>query len=1027
MKGRFATDIISPKFVTTGGTASQFVKGDGSLDSTTYATSDQLTDVNYKIGKSAYNFENGYLVKTKIPTESNTMVYFRIEGNDYNKVGGSILTTGQFYNYTVSNKIISESAHHHGHNFGNIQVFCYNGYVYMWWSQSDFFQTYIIHIHTENCPSIQNKNIVDSITNAAMPASTDDKPITRLVEIVPMVDKVEGGGNTWGSNISITLNGVTKTLTIPANPNTDTKNTAGSTASDSKLFLIGATTQAANPQTYSNANVYATAGKLYSKGFTSNGNITLYSESDNSPSLIFQRGILGGNSDITDWKMVVSAGHLKFQSTEPKTDNWIDVIEFKEGSLKSIITDCAITASKFIGTLQGNADTATKLGTTTVGSSWNPIYLKAGVPTQCQAYKYGTNSIAAITADGVLEVGKYIDFHAQDGVDYDVRITARTADDTHGVGLTLSGTTYGTFKGNLTGTATSLTNTLFKEKDDLNNFTDAGVYSSKQTSVCRSLVNKPSGMPEGECVLEVIHCADKTHVIQKFIAKNGTKEIIYYRAFNYGSWSTWHTVARVSDIPTKISELTNDSTFVKGVSLGGTYQPIYVNAQSEAVAGTSYAKAIKGITRSGNVFTYTCIDGTTGTFNQQDTTYDLTAQKQSLELSATKGWYRIATSPISVNRCIGDFEIEGTISGWHTVTKLNAAINYGGGPGITVINTAHHSVGVVTQARIVYHSEYNKHYAYLEVYLAYDQAITLTTKLLNGYGWSLIRPVAGSIPEGYKSKTVSLLNNTLTTTGDLMFEVNSGNSPAVIFKRGVYDDDLIDWKLYVDAGILKIQNTTKDNATFKDVISFGTQGTPGIIASQYITAPELTSNGDIYLKSTGTNPSGSLVFQRGGIEDTAVDWKLQCVGGTFYIYNRHGSSSWNEVLKLSDNNSKKITTTYTIEGNITGTASKLASTQIINKSFSLNPSTWTDTGYTVADLATGTYAVQVTSDTNLIASGIMSVYNNLEDTIGDEIPLHVYGTGWRPYLRTYQNKLQISSNDVTGKDRTVTIKIAQIL
>lgn len=1028
MCGRFATDVTSPKFITEGGTASQFVKGDGSLDSTTYATFDQLNDVNYRIGKAAYNFGNGYLVKTKIPTESNTMVYFRIEGNDYGLTRGNILTTGQFYNYKDSNKIINASAHHHGYNFGNIQVFCYDGYIHMWWQQPHNYQTYIIHIYTANYPSLHNKNVVDSITNAAMPVSTEDKPITRLVEIVPMVDKVEGGGETWGSNISITLNGVTKTLTIPANPNTDTKNTAGSTASDSKLFLIGATTQAANPQTYSNANVYATAGKLYCKGLTSNGDITLYSESGNSPSLIFQRGILGGNSDIIDWKMVVSAGHLKFQSTKPNTSDWIDVIEFKEGSVKSIITDCAITASKFIGTLQGNADTATKLGTTTVGSSWKPIYLKAGAPTECQIYKYGTNSIATITADGILEAGKYINFHAQDGVDYDVRIIARTTDDTHGAGLTLSGITVGTFKGNITGTATSLTNTVFKENDDLNNFTEAGVYSSKQTSVCRSLVNKPSAMPGGECVLEVIHCEDKTHVIQKFIAKNGNTEIIYYRAYNNDSWSTWHTVARVSDIPTKISELTNDSTFVKGVSLGGTYQPIYVNAQSEAVAGTSYAKAIKGITRSGNVFTYTCIDGTTGTFNQQDTTYDLTAQKQSLKLPATKGWYRIATSKVSVARCIGDFEIEGTIPGWHTVTKLNAAINFEGGPGITVINTAHRSVGVVTQARIVYHLSYNQHYAYLEVYLAQNQAITLTTKLLNGYGWSLIQPVEGSIPEGYTHKTVGLLNNTLTTTGDLMFEVNSGNSPAVIFKRGVYDDGFIDWKLYVNEGILKIQNTNHDDATFKDVISFGTQGAPRIIASQSITAPELTSKGDIYLKSTGTNPSGSLVFQRGSNIDTAVDWKLQCIGSNFFIHNRISSETWNEVLKISTNSVKTITTTYTIEGNITGTASKLASTQIINKSLTIGHSNWTDTGYTFADLATGTYAVQVTSGTNLVASGIMSVYNNLEDTIGDEIPLHVYGTAdWRPYLRTYQNKLQISSNDVTATSRTITIKIAQII
>ena len=47
----------------------------------------------------------------------------------------------------------------------------------------------------------------------------------------------------------------------------DTKNTAGSTNSTSKLFLIGATSQAANPQTYSRSTAYVgTDGKLYSGG-----------------------------------------------------------------------------------------------------------------------------------------------------------------------------------------------------------------------------------------------------------------------------------------------------------------------------------------------------------------------------------------------------------------------------------------------------------------------------------------------------------------------------------------------------------------------------------------------------------------------------------------------------------------------------------------------------------------------------------------------------------------------------------------
>lgn len=50
---------------------------------------------------------------------------------------------------------------------------------------------------------------------------------------------------------------------VDTDTNTDTKNTAGSTNSTSKMYLIGATSQAANPQTYSNSAVYATDGSLY--------------------------------------------------------------------------------------------------------------------------------------------------------------------------------------------------------------------------------------------------------------------------------------------------------------------------------------------------------------------------------------------------------------------------------------------------------------------------------------------------------------------------------------------------------------------------------------------------------------------------------------------------------------------------------------------------------------------------------------------------------------------------------------------
>ena len=75
-------------------------------------------------------------------------------------------------------------------------------------------------------------------------------------------------------SVSRSLTSGTKSATITVNGtgydiystnNDDTKNTAGSTNTSSKIFLIGATSQAANPQTYSHDTAYVgTDGKLYS-------------------------------------------------------------------------------------------------------------------------------------------------------------------------------------------------------------------------------------------------------------------------------------------------------------------------------------------------------------------------------------------------------------------------------------------------------------------------------------------------------------------------------------------------------------------------------------------------------------------------------------------------------------------------------------------------------------------------------------------------------------------------------------------
>ena len=219
----------------------------------------------------------------------------------------------------------------------------------------------------------------------------------------------------------------------------------------------------------------------------------------------------------------------------------------------------------------------------------------------------------------------------------------------------------------------------------------------------------------------------------------------------------------------------------------------------------------------------------------------------------------------------------------------------------------------------------------------------------------------------------------LTSTGQVTLHSPSGDSPSLIFQRGGLSDSLIDWRLYVTGGYLKIQNTTSENSKWVDVMTFLTQSTKSVTTPYSITATS-------FVKSES---SDSYVLLGGGGHKT--------------------------ISSLSV--ASAVTADY------------LKSTKIVSGvKFNLSNASWTDTGYTFASLTTGTYAVQVTSGSNLVASGIMSVYTNLSDTAGDEIPLHVYGTaGWRPYLRTHDNKLQISSNDISVTSRTVTIKIAQIL
>ena len=101
----------------------------------------------------------------------------------------------------------------------------------------------------------------DGVTNAS---TTNGNTYLILTDNTTARNRVKITGSGATTVVSDTSGIITISST---DTNTDTKNTAGSTNTFSKIFLIGATSQAANPQTYSHDTAYVgTDGCLYSGG-----------------------------------------------------------------------------------------------------------------------------------------------------------------------------------------------------------------------------------------------------------------------------------------------------------------------------------------------------------------------------------------------------------------------------------------------------------------------------------------------------------------------------------------------------------------------------------------------------------------------------------------------------------------------------------------------------------------------------------------------------------------------------------------
>lgn len=162
--------------------------------------------------KMVYNYDKGCLVRLRNASSVDAMITVRIFGNSYYTTP-PFDTVIQFYNYNTGNSIIQYSGVNNGAGFGDIKVFIYDGKVHLWFKQIRQFHSFVVHAYYSN--SSDYRNMVESISNAAMPTSG----VTRTVTITPKqaiysYDNISVGNVTSSASIKASANMVARYISF---------------------------------------------------------------------------------------------------------------------------------------------------------------------------------------------------------------------------------------------------------------------------------------------------------------------------------------------------------------------------------------------------------------------------------------------------------------------------------------------------------------------------------------------------------------------------------------------------------------------------------------------------------------------------------------------------------------------------------------------------------------------------------------------------------------------------------------------
>ena len=144
-------------------------------------------------------------------------------------------------------------------------------------------------------------------------------------------------------------------------------------------------------------------------------------------------------------------------------------------------------------------------------------------------------------------------------------------------------------------------------------------------------------------------------------------------------------------------------------------------------------------------------------------------------LPATPGWYRIAkTNWVDVGNNNAVFEVYTPIASAHSFVRFEAGMAFS--QGISLTQTSYSTVGstpAITAVRIVYPDSITGGTGYLEVYSTRSSTVPITIRMMLGTiaatsNWSLITPIAGSVPTGTQSKSLTFQNGLRYRPQDLV-------------------------------------------------------------------------------------------------------------------------------------------------------------------------------------------------------------------------------------------------------------------